>query len=199
MVTQAEFSTRRFTLPGFLLALIGGAVAAAAAGYAYFFIAIELGFDVIIVIAALLGAAVGWIVGLAARIGRFRSSFMLILLGFLFGVASYGGRYYFEFNDFVAYVVEEETTRGVSADETRQEFLEFWAEEYPPGGFLGYFTYVAETGFLLGDDLQFDPDTLTTTQGTQTEGFMVWLLFGLEALFAGILAAGMARSTAISR
>lgn len=182
----------KFTLPGFALAILGGVVAAGVFGYVHFFIANVIGFDLIIVLAIFMGAAIGWVVGTAARIGRLRSSLVVLLVGLIFGIAGYGARYFYEFNTLVEMVVEEETSLGGSLDETRAEFLALWAEEYPPGGYVGYLRYVAQTGFTLTDDLFTDDGT-----GTPAQGSLVWVTFALEALFAGVVSAAMARSTAI--
>jgi len=182
----------KFTLLGLVLAILGGVVAAGVIGYAYFFVANVIGFDLIIVLAVFCGFAVGWIVGVAARMGRLRSSLVVILVGLVFGVAGYGARYFFEFNALVQAVVEENTLPGESTEDTRAEFLEVWAEEYPPGGFIGYLQFAVQTGFTLTDDLFSAEGT-----GSQAQGTLVWITFALEALLAGIASAGMARATAI--
>ena len=182
----------KFTLLGFVLAILGGVVAAGVIGYAYFFVANVIGFDLIIVLAVFCGFAVGWVVGVAARVGRLRSSLVVILVGLVFGVAGYGARYFFEFNALVRAVVEENTLPGESTEDTRAEFLEVWAEEYPPGGFIGYLQFAVQTGFTLTDDLFSAEGTGNPAQGT-----LVWVTFALEALLAGIASAGMARATAI--
>ena len=192
MDNTTEAPAPKFTLPGFALATLGGVVAAGVVGYVHFFIANVIGFDLIIVLAIFMGFAIGWVVGTAARIGRLRSSLVVILVGLIFGSAGYSARYFYEFNTLVEMVVEQETPLGGSLDETRTEFLEFWAEEYPPGGYVGYLRYVAQTGFTLTDDLFADEGTGTPAQGT-----LVWVTFALEALFAGVVSAAMARSTAI--
>ena len=182
----------KFTLLGFVLAIAGGAIATGVVGYGHYFIANVIGFDLIILLPIFMGFAIGWLVGAAARLGRLRSSLVVILVGLIFGLAGYGARYVFEFNALIDAVVEEHTLSGGSPDETRAEFLEFWAEEYPPGGFVGYLRHVAETGFTLSDDLFGDEGT-----GTPAQGPLVWVTFALEASLASVMCAGLARATAI--
>lgn len=192
MNSTVEAPASKFTLAGFVLAILGGVVSTGVAGYVYFFVANVIEFDLIIALAIIMGFAIGWVVGTAARVGRLRSSLVLMLVGLIFGIAGYGARYFFEFNALVEMVVEEGASLGESPDETRTEFLDFWAEEYPPGGYVGYLQYVAQTGFVLTDDLFANEGTGTPAQGT-----LVWVTFALEALFAGVVSAAMARSTAI--
>ncbi len=184
---------------GFIVAAITGAISAVAIGYAYFFVANRIGFDFILVVAPFVGAAVGWAIGIAARLVRFRFWPVLLLVGFTFSTAGYAARYYFEFNDLVETIVNEEARTGSSVDETRQAFLEQWAERYPPGGFLGYFQYLANEGITLTGEriTSFDPETGTASRESTIEGLWVWGLFGLETLFAGVFGAGLARVTAL--
>lgn len=182
----------KFTLPGCALAVVTGAIAAGAVGYAYYFVANVVGIDLIILLACLVGIAVGWVTGQAARLGRLRSSPIVLLFGLAFGVASYGARYAYEFDSLVDAVVEEHTPPGGAPGETRAEFLELWAEEYPPGGYVGYLRYAAETGFTLSDDLFTDQPT-----GSPTRGVLVWLLFAMEACLASFLSAVGAHAAAI--
>ncbi len=187
-----DTKTATFTLPGFVLTILAGAVAAGAVGYAYYFVANVLNFDLIILVAVIVGAAVGGVMGMAARLGRLRSSLVLILAGLIFGLAGYGARYFYEFNELVGAYVEEMTPPGGSSVETRAEFLEFMAEEYPPGGYVGYLRYVAEAGFTVTDDLFTDEGS-----GTLTQGPLVWITLVGEAVLASVAAAGVARSIAI--
>jgi len=179
MDIATEALTPKFTLPGFILAIVGGAIAAGATGFAYHLIANKVGVDYIIALAAVLGLVVGSVVGLAARIGRMRAAMTVAVIGFVFGVAGYAARYIFEFNEFVDSAAQE-----VGA--SREDLLAFLAEVYPPGGVAGYLQIVAEEGFSIGSRGSSNSDA-------PIKGGLAWGLLGVEALVAGLVAGATAR------
>lgn len=187
MDSTTEALTPRFHLLGFVLALVGGAVAAGATGYLYFLVANKAGVDYIIAIAAILGWIVGTAVGLLAKVGQLRAMLVVLAVAFVLGVAGYAARYFFEFNDFIDTIVREEAPADMSPDVAREILLQGLAEEYPPGGLAGYLQILAEAGFSIG------------SRGSENEdapikGTLAYGLLGIEALAAGIVAGAAARS-----
>lgn len=192
MNTVSEDLTRKFTLMGFGLTIVVGAIAAGVLGYGYYYVANVIGFDFIILLAVFVGGAIGWVVGQAARLGRLRQSAIVLLIGLLFGVIGYGARYLFEFNELIEIVVEESALPGEKVDETRAAVLAAWKQDFPPGGYIGYLKFVAETGFSLKD-----VNSSNETEGSLTQGTSVWILLALEGFLAGIASAGIAHAVAI--
>jgi hypothetical protein len=185
--STTEALTPRFNLFGFVLAIVGGAVAAGVTGFLYHLLANEAGFDYIIAIAVILGAIIGGVVGLAARIGRLRAVGLAALIAALFGVAGYTARYFFEFNDTVETITQEGVDAGFEREDARQQVLDGLASAYPPGGFFGYLQFVAEQGFSIGSRGSSDEEA-------PIRGGLAWGLLGIEALAAGVVAGVTARN-----
>jgi hypothetical protein len=173
-----------------VLAIGGGAIAAGIMGFVYHLVANKAGIDYIIALSAILGAVVGFIVGQASRIGGLRALLVVTVIAFVFGVAGYVARYFFEFNDqidtAVQEVIQDATAAGFTADEVRQLMLEEVATAYPPGGVVGYLQFVAESGFSVGS-------RGSETSEPMLQGGLAWGLLAVEALAAGLVAAGTAR------
>jgi hypothetical protein len=123
MDSTTEALTPRVHLFGFVLAIVGGAVAAGVTGFLYHLLANEAGFDYIIAIAAILGAIVGGVVGFAARLGQLRAVGLAVLIAALFGVAGYAARYFFEFNDTIETIAQEGVDAGFEREDARQQVL----------------------------------------------------------------------------
>jgi len=83
---------------------------------------------------------------------------------------------------------EPDLAGNVTEGEVRQFILEGLASEYPPGEFMGYLNFVADSGFSIGGR-----DT-SDTSGAPIQGGMAWGLLGIEALAAGIVSAATARN-----
>jgi hypothetical protein len=190
MDSTTEALTPKFNLFGFVLAVVGGALAAGGMGFLYHLVANKAGFDYIIALAAILGAIVGFVVGRAGRIGGLRAVTLVMLVAFVFGVGGYAARYFFEFNDVVETAVQEvaqeASASGVSLAEVRQFMLDELAQQYPPGGLVGYLQILTESGFSIGSRGSDDSDA-------PIKGGMAWGLLLIEALAAGGVAAYTAR------
>ncbi|MEK6221210.1 MAG: hypothetical protein N2D54_03085 [Chloroflexota bacterium] len=166
---------------GVLASIIGGVIGAAIFGYVYFFIAIRWEMDSVAIFAALFGALAGAVAGLAARKMGMLNTKLLIVLGVFVGIASYGVRYVFEYNDFVAVIVGSEYSSGTETAAARKEFSEFFALLYPPGGVPGYLKLVAEGGLSISTGpapMEGDPNV---------SGIGVWLILLLETVVAGVM------------
>ncbi len=190
MDATTEALTPTVSPRGLVLALVGGAVAAGVMGFIYHLIANKAGLDYIIALAAILGAVVGFVVGQVSRVGGLRALMVVTVIAFVFGVAGYAARYYFELNDQIETAMQEfavdAEASGVSLDELRGFILAGLAEEYPPGGLVGYMQFLAEAGFSIGSRGSDSADA-------PIQGPLAWGLLGIEALAAGIVAAGTAR------
>ena len=192
--STTEALTPKITPLGLLLALVGGVVAAGVMGFAYHLIANKAEIDYIIVFAILLGAVVGFVTGRAGRLGGLRAVLPVVLIAFVLGVGAYAARYFFEYNDAIESAVQEimqdpQLAGNVSAGEVRQFLLEGLAADYPPGEFIGYLNFVADSGFSISRG-----SSSSDSGGADLQGGMAWGLLGIEALAAGIISAATARS-----
>jgi uncharacterized membrane protein YeaQ/YmgE (transglycosylase-associated protein family) len=190
MDSTTEALTPKLNPMGLLITIVAGAVAAGVMGFVYHLVANKAGIDYIIALAAIMGAVVGFVVGQAARMGGLRALLVVTLVAFVFGVAGYAARYFFEYNDQIESAVQEVAAdaeaAGVTLDEVRAFMLEGLAQEYPPGGLFGYLQFVAESGFSIGS-------RGSATEDAPIQGGLAWGLLAVETLAAGLVAAGTAR------
>jgi hypothetical protein len=182
MNTTDQMLAPKFNFIGLILALIGGAIAAAAMGYAYFLVANKAQIDYVIVLAIVIGAVVGAVVGRLAAAGGLRVTLIVFLVAFVFGVGGYAARYFFEFEDTINTVVEQ-------TGSNREAVLRQLARSYPPGGYFGYLQIVAESGFSLTGR----GSSSSSSDTPDMQGSLAWGLLGVEALAAGLTAAFTAR------
>ena len=182
MNTTDQMLQPKFNPIGLVLAIVGGAVVAAAMGYLYFLVANKAKIDYIIVLAIVIGAVVGAVVGRLAAAGGFRVTLIVFLVGLVFGVGGYAARYYFEFDDTVS-------TLATETGESRETILRQLARVYPPGGYLGYLQLVADAGFSLTGR----GSSSSSSDSPDMQGSLAWGLLGAEALAAGLTAAFTAR------
>jgi hypothetical protein len=189
MNTTDQMLQPKFNPIGLVLAIIGGAAAAAAMGYLYFMLAndkfnIGRSFDYVVILAIVIGAVVGAVVGRLAVVGGFRMTLIVFLIAFVFGVGGYAARYYFEFEDTVNAVIEQ-------SGSNREAVLNQLARAYPPGGYFGYLQIVAEVGFSLTG--RGSSSSSSSSDSPDMQGSLAWGLLGVEALAAGLTAGFTAR------
>ncbi len=181
--TTDQMLESKFNLVGLILAIVGGAIAAVAMGYVYFLVANKVHIDYIIVLALVVGAIVGAVVGLLAKAGGLRATVIVFMIAFVFGVIGYGARYYFELNDTLNTIIDQ-------TGATRAEVEAQLASLYPPGGFIGYLSVVADTGFSITSR---GSSSSTSSSTPDLQGTAAWALLGVEALAAGLAAGFVAR------
>ena len=176
MNTNAEqMFESKFNFGGLILAIIGGILAAAAMGYAYFLVANKVGIDYIIALAVIVGIVVGAVVGALAKIGRLRVTLIVFMIAFVFGLAGYAARYFFEYNDAIEQIMQE---NGL----TRQQVLDRVS-------FNDYLQFVADSGFSIGSR------DSSSSSDAPIQGGAAYGLLGVELLAAGLAAGFTARST----
>jgi hypothetical protein len=180
--TTDQMLESKFNLIGLILAIVGGAIAAVAMGYVYFLVANKVQIDYIIVLALVVGAIVGFVVGLLAKAGGLRATFIVFIIAFIFGVVGYGARYFFELNDTISTIVDQ-------TGATRAQVEAQLADVYPPGGFMGYLAVVADTGFSISSR----GSSSDTSSKPDLQGTAAYALLGVEALAAGLTAGFVAR------
>lgn len=191
MDNTTEALTPKTTPFGLVLAIVGGALAAVVMGFVYHLVANKVGIDYILALAVIVGLAVGTVVGFAARLGKMRAAMVAAVIAFVFGVGGYAARYVFEFNNWIDTIIQENAPAGMEYEVARDLLMSGLAEEYPPGGVIGYLQIVAEGGFSIGSRGSSNSDA-------PIKGGLAWGLLALEALAAGI-AAGVTAHNAITK